>query len=223
MTRSLPLALLLALGSSAVAAQDQTTFAVLPLESQQSFGLDASALEALGPGLAQLLADALARSPGGRAVPRASAGQAVTSTGLGDRERVDAATAAKVGRLVGAQYVVVGNFVNFYQTFRINVRVVDAASGEFIRGLSNADPALQRTDQMFASVDAVAQEILQELGLPPAPPVTGSVSSAAVIAWSRGLAAEETGDHATAREHYQKALQLAPAFPSAQEALKRLP
>jgi len=222
-TRSLPLALLLALGSSAVAAQDQTTFAVLPLESQQSFGLDASALEALGPGLAQLLADALARSPGGRAVPRATAGQAVTSTGLGDRERVDAATAAKVGRLVGAQYVVVGNFVNFYQTFRINVRVVDAASGEFIRGLSNADPALQRTDRMFASVDAVAQEILHELGLPPAPPMAGAVSSTAVIAWSRGLVAEEAGDQAAAREHYRTALELAPTFPSAQEALKRLP
>lgn len=222
MTRAIAVALFLTLGAGAVAAQDRTTFAVLPLESQQSFGLDNEALAALGPGLAQLLADALARSPGGRAVPRTSTGQAVAAEALGARERVDAATAARIGKLVGAQYVIVGNFVNFYETFRINVRVVDASTGEFIRGLSNDDPRLQGAAQMYASVDAVAQKILKELGLPPAPPVSETVTSASVIAWARGLAAEEAGDRDGAKPLYQQALSASPDFPAARDAVTRL-
>ena len=220
--RSIPLALLLALGSVPALAQDTTTFAVLPLESQQSFGLDADAQEALGPGLAQLLASELARSPGGRAVPRGSTGKAVADEALGARERVDAATAAKIGKLVGAQYVVVGNFVNFYDKFRLNVRVVDATTGEFIRGLSNDDPRMQGKAHMYQSVESVAQQILKELGLPPAPASNVIVASDALIAWSLGLAAEDAGDRAAAATQYDRALGISPTFPAAQEALKRV-
>lgn len=220
--RRIPLALALALAPALLQAQAATTFAVLPLESQQSFGLAPDAQAALGPGLAQLLASELARSPGGRAVPRATTGKAVADEELGARERVDAATAARIGKLVGAQYVIVGNFVNFYDTFRLNVRIVDATTGEFIRGLSNDDPRTQGKAQMYQSVELVAQKVLKELGLPPAPASGASVTTDALIAWSLGLAAEDDDDRAGAAAQYEKALATSPAFPAASEALKRV-
>jgi TolB-like protein len=203
-------------------AQQRTAFAVLPFESQQSFGLDQESLAALSPGLAQLLASELARSPGGLAVPRSATGKAVSDESLGPRGRVDAATAAKIGRLVGAQYVILGNFVNFYDKFRINVRVVDATTGETIRGLSNDDPKLQGKAQMYRSVQALAQKILKELGLPAAPAGNGSVATDAVIAYSLGLQAEDAGDRAKATGFYEKALAASPGFADAREALGRV-
>ena len=64
MTR-LPFALL-ALALAPVARQSQqSSFAVVPFEAQQSFGLDQESLNALGGGIAQILASELSLSPGG--------------------------------------------------------------------------------------------------------------------------------------------------------------
>jgi TolB-like protein len=203
-------------------AQQRTTFAVLPLESQQSFGLDPAAASALSVGLAQLMANELERSPGGHAIPRTTTDDAVGKEQPSGRTRVDAATAAKIGQLVGAQYVILGNFVNFYDKFRLNVRVVDAKTGEIIRGLSNDDPKLQGRAQMYEIVRSVAAKILKELGLPPAPASGASVSADAVIAWSIGLEAEDAGDRAKAAASYQQALTSSPDFAEAKEGLARV-
>ncbi len=212
----------LALAAGPLAAQQRTTFAVLPFESQQSFGLEPAAASGLSIGLAQLLASELERSAGGRAVPRATTGDAVEKEQPPGRSRVDAATAAKVGQLVGAQYVIVGNFVNFYDKFRLNVRVVDAKTGEIIRGLSNDDPKLQGRANMYESVRSVAARILKELGLPAAPASATAVSTEAVIAWSMGLEAEDAGDRAKAAASFQQAVTSSPDFAEAKEALVRV-
>ena len=127
-------------------AQQKVTFAVIPFQSQQSFGLDQQSLAALGGGIAQILATELSLSPGGAAAPRNTTTQAITSQQLPRAERIDAETAAKVGAMVGARYVIMGNFVDYYGKFRLNARVVDVTDGKrSSRGISNDDPARCRT------------------------------------------------------------------------------
>lgn len=220
MTR-LPFALLaLALGPLKLPAQ-QTSFAVVPFESQQSFGLDQESLGALGGGIAQLIASELGKSPGGSATPRSTTAGAITSQELG-KNRIDAATAAKIGKLVGARYVIMGNFVDYYGKFRLNARVVDVQTGAIIKGFSNEDPKMQDRDQLYLITQTIAQRILQELKLPPAPTSTAAVPGAAVIAFSLGLQAEDAGNKAKAVSLYERALQSAPDFPEARDALARV-
>jgi TolB-like protein len=218
----LPLTVLaLTLGSIAARAQ-QTSFAVVPFESQQSFGLDQQSLGALGGGIAQILASDLAQSPGGTAAARSATAGAVRSQALGQNARIDAATAAKIGQVVGARYVIMGNFVDYYGKFRLNVRVIDAQTGAIVKGFSNEDPAMQDRDQIYLITHAIAQRILAELRLPPAPASAAAVPGAAVIAFSLGLQAEDAGSKTQAASLYERALQSAPDFPEAKDALRRV-
>jgi len=195
---------------------------VVPFEAQQSFGLDQETLGALGGGIAQILASELSLSPGGSAAPRSSTAGAITSQALAKSARIDAATAAKIGKLVGAKYVIMGNFVDYYGKFRLNVRVVDAQTGAIVKGFSNEDPKMQDRDQIYLITQTVAQKILQELKLPPAPVTTVAVPGASVIAFSLGLKAEDAGNKAQAASLYERALQSAPDFPEAKDALARV-
>lgn len=218
----MPFALLmLVLGPVALQSQ-QTSFAVVPFESQQSFGLDQESLSALGGGIAQIVASELSQSPGGSAAPRSSTAGAITSQELGKSTRIDAATAANIGKLVGARYVIMGNFVDYYGKFRLNARVVDVQTGTIIKGLSNEDPKMQDRDQIYLITQTIAQRILQELKLPPAPASQAVVPGAAVIAFSLGLQAEDAGNKAKAASLYERALQSAPDFPEARDALRRV-
>ena len=202
------------------AQQDRATFAVLPFQNEQSFGLAPETYVALEAGLAQLLASELARSPGGQLADRGKTGEA-----LGKRTvpptRIDAASAQRIGGLVGARYVVLGNFVDAYGKIRVNARIVDASSGQFLKAVSNDDPKLQTRDQLHRAVQSLARKILAELGLP-APAEGPAVPTPAVVAFSQGLAAEEAGDRAAAAKHFQAALDAAPGFADAKEGAARV-
>jgi TolB-like protein len=219
--RLVALALAFTLAPQALPAQ-QTSFAVVPFESQQSFGLDQESLNALGGGIAQLLATDLSLSPGGKATPRTATASAITGQDLPKSARIDAATAAKIGQLVGARYVIMGNFVDYYGKFRLNVRVIDAQSGVIVKGFTNDDPKMQDRDQIYLITEMIAQRILAELKLPPAPVRSVAVPGAAVIAFSLGLQAEDAGNKARAASLYDRALQSAPDFPEAKAALARV-
>ena len=203
-----------------VAQQDRATFAVLPFQNEQSFGLPPETYVALESGLAQLLASELARSPAGQLADRGKTGEA-----LGKRTvpptRLDAASAQRIGALVGARYVVLGNFVDAYGKVRVNARIVDASSGRFLKAVSNDDPKLQSRDQLHRAVQSLARQILTELSLA-APAESPAMPTPAVIAFSQGLAAEEAGDRAAAAKHFQAALDAAPGFADAKEAAARV-
>ena len=202
------------------AQQERATFAVLPFQNEQSFGLEPEIYRALESGLAQLLASELSRSPGGRVADRSKTVEAVGKRTV-PPTRLDAASAQRIGGLVGARYVVLGNFVDAYGKLRVNARVVDASSGQFLKSVSNEDPKLQSRDQLHRALQTIAGKLLTELGLP-APAESPAVPTSAVIAFSQGLAAEEAGDRTAAAKQFQAALDAAPGFGEATEALARV-
>src|SRR5512146_1963175 len=112
MKRTLVLAGLLGtLLSGPLAAQDtRPGVAVLPFENGGSYGKDKEDFDALRRGIAGMLLSELSQNPSMRLVDREQIQKLLDEQGLAAADRVDAQTAAKIGKLVGARYMIAGTF-----------------------------------------------------------------------------------------------------------------
>lgn len=143
----------------AAAQAGGVTVAVFPFENAGAYGEDRTAVEARRVAIAAMFATELGARPGIRTVDPREAGRALG----GLPQRVDAATAARAARQLGARYAVTGSFVDHFGRFRLNAQLVDARSGAIVRVFSNDDPALQRRDHLPRMVQAQAERIATEL------------------------------------------------------------
>ncbi len=211
-------------GRPVMAQQGTTGFAILAFENTGSYGQDKEVFEALELGLPAMIARAIARHPGAGVVPQARLEAVARSLGLGPAQRVDAASAAQVGKRAGARFTVTGSFADFYGKFRINARLVDAESGEIVRVVSNDDPKLQDRAQLSAIIQTVGEKVTATAGLPPYPAGSAppAVPTDAITAFSRGLLHESRGERAKAIEFYQGALTAFPEFEEAKDGLRRV-
>ncbi len=115
-------------------AQDaRPGIAVMPFENGGSYGQDKEDFEALQVGLAQMLTTEFGVNPGMRVVDRREITNLLKEQDLATSGRVDQNTAARIGRLVGARYMVFGNFVDFYGDFRIDARIVNVETSEIVK------------------------------------------------------------------------------------------
>lgn len=196
---------------------------MLPFENTGSFGQDKEVFQALELGIAAMLASTLAHHPALQAVDPAKVSQTLRPQSPSQGRRIDASTAALVGKSLGARYAISGSFADLYGKFRINARVVDAESGEILKVVSNADPKLQDRTNLGAIIQDVAERIVTAIKLPPFPEDAAarmrSLPSEAITLFGRGLLHESQGEKAKAAEAYQSALD---NFPSYEEARERL-
>ncbi|HUG28645.1 MAG TPA: CsgG/HfaB family protein [Gemmatimonadales bacterium] len=232
MTRSVLTAVLtivLAAGTLPAPARAQDSrpgVAVLPFENGGSYGRDREDLEALRRGIAGILISELATRPAIRLVDRAETQRLLDEQNLAASGRVDAATAARVGRLVGARYMIAGTFLDLYGDFRIDARIIDVETGEIVN-VVRSDPSLKDRRQLYAMIQSVAERIATEARFPSAGAAAGTrpareIPTEAVTFYSRALLYEDRGDRAKATEFYERALQLFPAFTEATEGLRKV-
>jgi TolB-like protein len=211
-------------GRPAMAQGGNARFAVLPFENTGSYGQDKEIFEALELGLAAMIARAIDAHPGADVVQRPRLDEVMRKLDLGPGQRVDAASAAQIGKGTAARHTITGSFADFYGKFRINARLVNAESGEIVKVVSNDDPKLQDRAQLAAIAQAVGEKITSAAGLAPYP--AGSAPAAiptdAITAFSRGLLHESRGDRAKASEFYQSAVTAFPGFEEAAAGLKRV-
>ena len=213
--------------ATAVAQQPgPIVIAVLPFEDRGSYGQDKEVFRALELGIPATFAAELSRHPRVRVADRARIGQALQAQNLGPNARVDAATAAKIGREAGARYAVTGNFADFYGKFRIDARVVDVGSGQILKVVSNVDPNLQDRADLSRIIQGLADKILAAVNLPaPANAAAGRAGGTptdALTQYSLGLLYESQGDKTKAGEHYQRALTTFPDYSEAREGIQRV-
>jgi len=216
---------LVAFAVGPAAAQTRpVVIAILPFEDRGSYGQDKEVFRALALGIPATLVSELSDHPELRLADRNQVGQALQSQGLGPNARVDAATAAKVGKQVGARYAVTGNFADFYGKFRLDARIVDTDNGQIVKVVSNDDPRLQDRADLFRIIQIVAHRVLAEAtgqaprgGAEPA-----IIPTEALSQYSLGLLYETQGDKAKAGEHYQRALSAFPNYPDAREGAQRV-
>ena len=206
------------------AQESRPAIAVLPFADGGSYGQDKESFEALETGVQAVLLAELARNPAMRIVDRSATRRILGGQDLGARGRVDAATAAKVGKVAGARYTIFGSFVDLYGRFRLNARIVDVESGEILKVVSNDDPKLQDRQHLHQIIEQVASRILDGTGIPALPKNAAArttLPTDALTLYSRGLVHEDRGERVRATEYYRKALEAYPEFAEAREGLRR--
>src|SRR6266704_3875232 len=117
-------------------AQHQDTrpgIAVLPFNNGGSYGQGKEDFDALERGIAGMMISELSANSAARVVEREQIQHLLDEQNLGAQGRVDAATAAKIGKLVGARYMVMGTFVDFYGDFRVDVRLINTETSEVVK------------------------------------------------------------------------------------------
>lgn len=100
--------------------------AVFPLEDLRPSG----DTEGLGEVLAAGITDGLNRAPGIRVVERQRLKALMDEIGLSMTGAVDEKTALRVGKLLGANHLLLGSFMKFRSQVRVNARVVRTETGE---------------------------------------------------------------------------------------------
>jgi TolB-like protein len=198
--------------------------AVFAFTNGGSYGQQKEDYDALERGMAGMLISELAANPALRVVERENIQHLVDEQNLGASGRVDAQTAAKVGKLVGARYAVMGDFIDLYGDFRVDVRVVNVETSEIIK----TEKATMQREHLFDLVRNIAAALNKDLNLPALPRqvseqrMNRQVPTEALTYYSRALLYQDRGQRDKAIEYYNRALTVFPQYTEASEGLRRL-
>jgi TolB-like protein len=175
--------------------------------------------DALRRGLASLTISEVAANPNVRVVERAQIQQILQEQNLGREGRVDPSTVSRIGRLLGARYMVTGTFYDNRGSLKVNSRVFNTETGEILK----TSEVSGRMDNLFDMIPRLARQLVTDANLPPMerraseefrqqnpPPPTQ-----AVMAYSRAVLYADRGDTNRAVEQYRHALELFPQYTQA--------
>ncbi|HEY5452279.1 MAG TPA: CsgG/HfaB family protein [Polyangia bacterium] len=193
------------------------------------YGGKKAELEPLRDGLAQMLITDLAELPEIRVVERARLKAILEEHGLAASGKVDTASAARVGKLLGARDLVLGSYFDLAGTLRIDARVVEVETGKVVRSVGVNGPAAdfwglehdlaaKLADTMRTALPATFEHAAQ-LAPKPRPP---KMAAATAVTYGRALAAADAGKKAEARGLLTKVVEEAPAFKLAKQDLNAL-
>ena len=218
-------------------AQDRPTVAVLDF-TNSAIGSAHAELAPLESGISDLLAGELAAGGRVRLVERKAVRRLLDEQALVAGRQVDVATAVRVGKLLGAQHVILGGFVTDRSgRMQVHARAVNMETGV----IEHVERVSDRTENFMPLVARLAERLNAGLDLPSAPVRADAVRAAAaaeparahtapakgapfqaVLLYSRAVNAEDAGDRATAIELYAQALTRFPAYAPARRALDRI-
>lgn len=172
-------------------------------------------LSALGYGLAELLANDLARSSHLTVVERLRIDAVLRELRLATTGAVDSSSAARVGRLIGARRLIVGAVRQLPGgDIQITAQVADVVT----RGVTTAVSARAPLARIFDAETQLALQIFNALGITLTPGERAAIEAAptrnvaALLAYSRGVRDESFGRYGAAAQQYRAALQADPSF-----------
>ncbi len=208
-------------------AQGQDTrpgIGVWIFENGGSYGQDAENFEALRVGLQQILMTELARNPAMRVVERSQLNALIAEQDLGAGGRVDPETAAQVGRIIGAKFMVVGGFVDWFGDFRLDARIVDCETSEIITAIG----LREQREELYQLIVDLTGRLTSDVRLPSLEieeqieEQAREIPVDALTLFSRAVFFEDRGDSERAKEFYARASQLFPDYTEATERLQQL-
>jgi TolB-like protein len=187
-------------------------------------------LAPLSKGIADLMIIELAQNTNIRLVERENINQIIAEQNLARDGRVDDATAARVGRLLGARHIVTGSFVTDRSgTMVITVKSVNVETGR----IEYADMDRGNTDDFLSLVSRVGRKTNAGLKLPELTPQARQTSEArtqaqarvpfrAVMMYSRAISAQDAGNRQEALTLFNQVATEFPDFEDAKKARDRL-
>ena len=212
------------LGAQGRGQDTRPGIAVMPFDNSGSYGQDKENFDALQKGIAGMLISELAANPAARVVERAEIQKLLEEQNLGATGRVDPQTAAKVGKLVGARYVITGTFIDFYGDFRLDARIVNVETSEIVK----VETDRMQRDHLFDIIRNVASRLMKDTNLPPLPKqasdqrMSRQIPTEALTFYSKALLYQDRGQKDKAVEMYQRALTVFPEYAEAQQGLQRV-
>lgn len=219
----------LTLAPAAAAGADAPTVAILYFDYQgknEEMGL-------LRKGLAQMLISDLSDSDAYRLVERDRLQDILDELKLNRSRKIDERSANRIGKLLGAQYMVLGGYFDVMGTLRVDARVVEVETGKVLKSAG----AHAKPDEFLALEQKLAEELGAILNTRleakkakerrrrpkkktrsrrkrPKPPKKLGVKTA--LEYSEALDAKDRGDEETAKKKMKKVLKEQPDFALAQ-------
>lgn len=159
---ALPLAAALLLLPALAAAAEKVTVAVLYFD----YDGKSEELALLKKGLAQMLITDLAADGEFTVVERARLQDLLDELKLNQSAKFDAATANRIGKLLGARYLVMGRYFELMGQLRVDARAVETETGRLLRGSG----ALGKPEDFLELEQRIARELGEALAkVVPAP------------------------------------------------------
>ena len=228
----------------AVLAQADTrpTVAVLYFDNN-SIGKDAADYDGMGKGVADLLITDLAGNAAIRVVERSRVEALLQEQNLTRGGSVDAATAVRLGRILGARHMITGAFMHTGKQVVLTVRTIDVETSV----ISNPQRVQQDTDDVLGLVGQLSARLASTMKLPPVERRTGDAGAhpgavqagtevaagsqrsrkpkldlRTALLYSRALQAQDAGDRSTAVELYNQVLDKFPTLETARQNRDKL-
>ena len=185
-------------------------------------------LEPLKVGLSQMLTSDLVGSGGVKVVERVQLQAVLDELKLGHSAVADKDTSAKVGKLLGAEYLVLGSYFSLAGTLRVDARLVRVETGEVVHASGTNGGIAEFMDLERK----LATSFRDKLGaLIPGPlaalttlaaVATGAKPFEAAMALSEGLIALDNHELPRARESFQRAIAADARMDAARQQLAAL-
>jgi TolB-like protein len=201
----------------------QPTLGILDFDNNSL--ADRQRLEPLRKGLAQMFSSELGELQGLNLVERADLLRVIEEMKLAQAGMIDEKTAQQVGKLVGAQHLLLGSFVYLPNgKIRLDARVVEVETGRILK----AGEATGKENQLFDLVKALNKKLVKELALKLSASEVAkldnlrNVKFSAVMLYSQAVAYEDRGDLANAGKKYRDALAEDANFAQAKQRLSNV-
>jgi curli biogenesis system outer membrane secretion channel CsgG len=201
-----------------VAGQDVPTVAVMDFSSFMMG--EGGASVNLGKALSAMLVTEFSGRDGMRIVERQQLNDLIREQDLSLSGRIEESQAIEVGKMLGVQYVFLGQVTSIVDNLRMDIRAVDVETSEIVTVMKKSD----KTTELFAVVVGLADDFSDALNLtkPSARPDMEPIPIQATIEFSRALDFEDRGDVEQAIQHYEATLEIHPNHRDARRALERL-
>jgi TolB-like protein len=141
--------------SSFLYAQNKLKLAVLYFKDTSLNGNYANFVE----GLPDILMTGLSQSQQITIVERVQINEAIRNFKIERSGYIDDSTAVKVGKWLGADAIVIGNFMSIGQDVRIDARVINISTGVLMK----ATRIQGKSDDLFNLVDSLSEKIIETL------------------------------------------------------------
>ena len=218
------LAAALPLSAQSSAADSRPTVAIMYFNNGSI--LDNASYAPLSKGMADMLISEIAQNGAVRVVERDRLQSLIEEQNLQSSDRVDKATAVRLGKLLGARHILMGGFViDPAKNMRIDVRSVNTETSaiEYTETLTGkSDKLLELVIQLGAKVNAGLKLPAMKTASATIPAAKSPNQFKALMAMSQALEAEDKKNPAEASKLYKSAVALNPDFDRAKSRLASL-
>ena len=159
----------------AALAQANTPVVAILYFDNNSFGKDRADYDGLGKGIADLLITDMASNPAMRVVERDRLQSILQEQNLVASKSVDPQTAVRLGKLLGAQYMVTGGFMSDGKgTLLVTSRVINVETG----AITSPMKLQAKGDDVLGLIGQLSTRLNSDLKLPALPRQTGDAGAA---------------------------------------------